>query len=128
MADDLVQQTLAFIDQAEQAARDAGGGTWETGCTCEGECRGKPECERIEGDDITIYPEGGHDAAQAEHIARNDPAAVLRRCAADRRIVEAYRLTAEAPELHADAWIVMKDVLADLAEGYRITGEGEDRG
>ena len=59
--------------------------------------------ERVEGIGITIYDEGGHNAEQAEHIARHDPARVLAECAAKRRIVEWHQnwpvLARTEPEL-----------------------------
>ena len=54
-------------------ARSAGGGEWHTLCRCEGECDGTSPCEEVEGDDIRIYAEGGHDCWQADHIAAHDP-------------------------------------------------------
>ena len=37
---------------------------------------------RVEGDDITVYDEGGHDAGQALHIALHDPQDVIADCEA----------------------------------------------
>lgn len=45
---------------------------------------------RIEGYLLTIFPGGGHDEADAEHIARHDPARVLAEVEAKRRIVELH--------------------------------------
>ncbi|MFE3281265.1 DUF6221 family protein [Nocardia sp. NPDC059239] len=45
------------------------------------------ECTVV-GAAMTIYDEGGHTAEQATHIARHDPARVLRQCAALRRVLE----------------------------------------
>src|SRR5688500_18090508 len=44
--------------------------------------------ERVEGDDLTIYDEGGHSEAHAAHIARWDPARVLAEVAAKRAIID----------------------------------------
>jgi hypothetical protein len=82
---DLASWLLEQIADDEHLARASGGKVWtrdphETG-------------QRIEGDDIHIYPEGGHDEDQAEHIARWDPKRVLAECAAKRRIIE--QLTTE---------------------------------
>lgn len=82
--EDLDAQLRTWLDEDRQLARWAAstrsgspGGHWKTGCSCDGECREHGDCERVEGDNITIYNEGGHDADQARHIARWDPATVL---------------------------------------------------
>lgn len=49
----------------------------------------------VEGQDITIYDEGGHSAEQARHIARHDPRSVLADIAAKRAVLELYRPVAE---------------------------------
>jgi Family of unknown function (DUF6221) len=91
---DLVEFLTAGFGEEESFARAASttgsgavGGHWATGCVCDGECRDRPECERVVGDNIRIYPEGGHDADQARHIAYWDPARVLAEVAAKRRIL-----------------------------------------
>jgi hypothetical protein len=81
----------ARLDEEEALAKAAGGGEWRTECTCgAGDCRGYPGCERITGEDITIYPEGGHDCDQAGYIAANDPKSTLASAAADRAILARY--------------------------------------
>lgn len=48
---------------------------------------------RVEGDNMIVYDEGGHNLDQAEHIATHDPARVLAECAAKRAIIaEDFRL------------------------------------
>ncbi|MFF3891360.1 DUF6221 family protein [Streptomyces sp. NPDC001914] len=77
----------------------------------------------------------------AEHIVRHDPAAVLRRCAADRRILAAhpYTTTVINPQDGSSnagfgcetchAWDAVPEgrgncsTLLDLAEGYGLTEE-----
>ena len=65
---------------ATEATRGGDGQWWVAG---EHEME---ECV-VEGDTFKIYDEGGHDAWQAEHIARHDPARVLAECAAKRAII-----------------------------------------
>ncbi|HEY1668517.1 MAG TPA: DUF6221 family protein [Trebonia sp.] len=87
----LIEFINARLAEEEATARAAGGGTWRTGCYCEGPCTGwGGGCCRVEGDDIKIYDEGGHDASQADHIARHDPARVLREIEAKRAILARY--------------------------------------
>ena len=74
--------------------------------------------------------------AEGEHIALNDPASVLRCCAADRKLLAMYRaLLVDAPRSHyADAGDlamqqertlpalnILRPVLLALAEGYGWT-------
>jgi hypothetical protein len=65
------------IEGDKERAEAAGGGAWHTGCRCDGDCRDYPDCDRVEGDDITIYNEGGHNSSQAVHIALHDPQDVI---------------------------------------------------
>lgn len=75
-------------------------GSWHTSSFCD------PYDQRmVEGVGITIYDEGGHTAEQAEHIARHDPARILREVAAKRAVM----------------------IAADDATSYDMTVEG-DRG
>lgn len=83
----------------------------------------------VVGDDMTIYDEGGHDEAQAEHIARHDPAHVLADVEARRRIVEHCSATigaaGEPPGIDHDDIPAIERVLRLLAlphadrPGYR---------
>ncbi|MFD8777486.1 DUF6221 family protein [Streptomyces sp. NPDC059916] len=67
------------------------------------------------------------DATLADHIAANDPASVLRRCAADRKLIYEVRRTAENAKSrpwdpmygpYADAMLAAAKV---VAEGYGWT-------
>jgi hypothetical protein len=99
--------TLTDFLEARYAEREAAAGeprTWTVGhhvCTdvmgeCDEPCEYLAECRvgkcdhcRIEGSDgMVIYDEGGHDAADAAHIALNDPASVLADIKAQRKILE----------------------------------------
>jgi hypothetical protein len=86
--DDLTAFLNARYGEAEALAREAGGGEWRTACICDGECLGlRSGCEVVEGDDIQIYAEGGHDAFQARYIAASAPAHRLRDIALKRAIL-----------------------------------------
>ena len=97
MIEDLAARVLAAIEEAEQIARASGGGD-----------RLLPRGVSWRREPMTIaayHPGwshrvvGGYDSAVvdeahetvARHIAHNDPATVLRRCAADRKLVEYVR-------------------------------------
>lgn len=86
----LIARLREAIDATEQLARRAGSNTWTV----------RPGARYIEGDDIVIYDEGGHTSDQAAHIVRHAPAAVLRRCEADRRILTRHKPVAEYPAPH----------------------------
>ena len=46
-----------------------------------------------DNDDVVVYNEGAPSMPQADHIALNDPASVLRRCAADRKLLASHQPT-----------------------------------
>jgi hypothetical protein len=52
------------------------------------------------------------------HITRHDPARVLAEVAAKRRIVDLYEIASASPELDRDAWLVMKEAVALLAQPF----------
>lgn len=74
----------------------------------------------VEGADIRIYDEGGHDEHQAAHIARHDPARVLAECAAKRAIVD------EATNQHTGG-IEFDGVLRALASIYADHPDFDER-
>lgn len=92
----LVEFLTVQLDDDEALAKRAGHtrsgklATWHVACD-HGDVHPDScyEC-RVEGDNITIYDEGGHDEHQAAHIARHDPTRVLREVAAKRRILERH--------------------------------------
>jgi hypothetical protein len=155
---DLVSGLLSAIEQREKLATGAGSRSWHVEhngrVNDEGDivdCEPGCDCCRVDGDDITIYDEGGHDGHQAAHIVANDPHSVLRLCRAHRKIVEDYRRTkmllAEANQrvlqqvvdglvstrqeqrdfdsLHVEE-AVLREVIEGLAEGYGLTTEEDD--
>lgn len=77
-------------------------------------------------DDSTIVRFYVQHSDVARHIALHDPASVLRRCAADRKIVEGCQETllavADGSEDY-DAGVVARFVLHTLAEGYGIEAQ-----
>lgn len=86
---DLHAWIIQQIDKTQriaEAARGQGEGRWhhETGYHS-----GRVEDERGK---TVVYDEGAPLEEEAAHIALNDPAAMLRRCAADRKILARHRL------------------------------------
>jgi hypothetical protein len=95
---DLMVGIAEFIEarpaEREQIAKYAAatrsgrpGGNWKVDCRCPGAHADDCYERRVEGDNITIYDEGGHDEDQARHIALNDPTYVLADIAAKRKIL-----------------------------------------
>jgi len=87
----MVVDVLAFLnarlDEQEKAARDAGGSLWHV--RHEHTLSGRPcDCMVVEGRDILIYDEGGHDRFQAAHIARHSPETVLADVEAKRKLID----------------------------------------
>jgi hypothetical protein len=84
------------IDHTEAVAHDAGGQAWhwEHG---HGDMCNDPTCPygELATDDTVLMDVHGFDITEpwqgAEHIALHDPAAVLRRCEADRRILTIHK-------------------------------------
>lgn len=121
---DLVTAALNLIYEREELAREAGGGVWKVdhdchlftdGQTCNQNCD-CCTCCRVDGDDITIYNEGGHDPKQAEHIAANDPRTVMLLCRSYRQAVHAY---VAAPEGTATAQ-ALRSFVEGLATGLEL--------
>ncbi|MEU8740568.1 DUF6221 family protein [Streptomyces halstedii] len=95
------EDVLAFLNAAiaehervAQEACDGGDGRWHSGwCPDdeieEGETSGAGVSD--ERDRTVVYDEGYPSKAQSVHIALNDPASVLRRCAADRKLIALHR-------------------------------------
>jgi hypothetical protein len=129
-----VPDLLAAIDETERIAQAATDGPW----LAVGE-RDEVGVDVVPTDRTGSYvvcpdPNAGMIPADAEHIARHDPAAVLRRCAADREIVDLYRATQTALEAAQGTVLAgackvrlgaYENVLRALAEGYGLTAEGE---
>ncbi|MEV6180167.1 DUF6221 family protein [Streptomyces sp. NPDC052015] len=86
-----ITQQVDETQRIAEAACGQGAGRWhhETGYHS-----GRVEDERGE---TVVYDEGAPLEEEAAHIALHDPAAVLRRCEADRRILERHRLD---PDVH----------------------------
>jgi len=136
---DLVTKLLAVIEETEWAARGATPGPWAAtfegaADAIDGEDEGRWELHspneyvRISAD--MIWPDDIH------HIAHNDPHTVLRRCAADRKLVELHRGRHECPsgEGHPTsgyAWFGDDEApwcttLHLLADGYNIKVAEDD--
>lgn len=92
---DFIKTQLALDEQIARLAGETRGGaiaSWHVDCDCPNKDAGvhADDCYacRVEGDNITIYDEGGHDEYQARHIARHDPATVLAKVEANRYLLE----------------------------------------
>jgi hypothetical protein len=92
VADDIVAFLNRCIDEDERVAT-AAGGTWTHECQhvddnnqYYDDTNPHPDCSRV-GGSILIYDEGGHDATDAEHMIRFDPARVLAEVQAKRAIL-----------------------------------------
>jgi hypothetical protein len=116
VSDDLAAFLSARLEEAEALARAAGGRAWRQG-----------DPERTPGwiqddsgslDSIVVYDEGAPTAAQAAHIALNDPARVLREVAAGRRLLACWHeqdgRRSNSAEDEARAWL-LDSLLADRA-------------
>ncbi|MET8278257.1 DUF6221 family protein [Micromonospora sp. NPDC005174] len=87
MTDDRIAWLTAQIDDDEQLAHDAGGrngphGHWTRD--------GSISCVVDADNKLIVYGEGEPTSDQADHIARHDPARVLRRIERDRRTLELH--------------------------------------
>jgi hypothetical protein len=138
------------VDETERLARQAAPGPWAVRpfvYGAPGDGYGPPadfEITDAHGAEIVdhlAYEGGGiHHGPTADHVARHDPDAVLRRCEADRRILARHNVDpAKATWSDATAcagcgtygdcdWPVTDNLndcpeLLDLAHAYGITGE-----
>lgn len=124
MADTLIDKLRAKLDETEDVARVAchgGEGRWS---------RSSDSYIDDETGKAVVNGEFALSDAQAEHIIRHDPASVLRRVAADRKILHMLRvngdgdLSVELPgETLCDDWCVRavgEYLLKTLAERYDI--------
>ena len=89
----LLEFITARLDEDEATARAAGDGRWRVDHWLDprSSCPTGCSCRRVEGLDFTVFDEGGHDEAQAEHMARHDPARVLREVEARHRTLIRHR-------------------------------------
>lgn len=112
---DLVAAIRAAIDETERVARATSQWTWAAGSIWFDAMRQLPLSVLGRADNVSL-----EDTA---HMARHDPTRVLRRCAADRKILA----WAQACDAWADHEATppfgmpnTDDLLAALAEGYSI--------
>ncbi|MYR75137.1 MULTISPECIES: DUF6221 family protein [unclassified Streptomyces] len=85
---------IAEHERVAQEACDGGDGRWHSGwCPDdeieEGETSGAGVSD--ERDRTVVYDEGYPTKPQSVHIALHDPASVLRRCAADRKLIAEHQ-------------------------------------
>ncbi len=86
-----IEERLTEGETTANAAILAGAGTWTQGISMFDSNVVRPEDASVAGDDLFIDRGGDNDIAlgHAIHIARNDPARVLRRVAVTRELVAA---------------------------------------
>jgi hypothetical protein len=104
MSNSMVAWLRAELDRVEQLARAAGDETWSADLSDFVEWDmvngrraevGREPGARVRGTSIAVYaPSAATERARADvlHIAAHDPAAVLRRVAADRQILDQHPL------------------------------------
>ncbi|HEX3782732.1 MAG TPA: DUF6221 family protein [Pseudonocardiaceae bacterium] len=146
MTDDLTEQLLAAMERVEQVARAAEAESpspWLRGDVYSIPSEDRDMYRQIydRTGNVVVYDEGAPGPDVADLIAHNDPASVLRRCAADRKILAEHgqadfgaygdrlcrRCRYEDDELEPDElhhWVVWPcPTLTALAEAYGITTE-----
>lgn len=117
------QSLLTWLDRAiserEDAARQAAPGPWATDMDND---------QVVAVDSVTVADvfslSGGQLRSTALHIAANDPASVLRRCATDRKLLKSLKALIEGDYIDDGEPVLAEHVLGILAEGYGWT-EGE---
>lgn len=77
---DLITRLLEAIGETERLAREASPGPWRAYRDSRGACVVFGDEQRVVVDTYASHDE--------RHILRNDPPTVLRRCAADRKLIE----------------------------------------
>lgn len=117
MTEDLAARLLAAIDETERIARaaaDGDSGDWFVGDKWNVYRREDTTPLDDEATNALVVYDNVHD--QSVHIVHNDPQAVLRRCAADRKILE----------LHNDPVRGFSTLQCATCVGSWATEEGED--
>lgn len=127
---DLVSRLLAAIEKTERLAQAATPGPWHVD--------DERYAEAIYGGETACVIGGGRWGGEASvfdstedalHIAHNDPAAVLRRCKADREIVDLHGPTRRTGVCQCCDWVSYPcHTLRALALGYGISVEEETTG
>lgn len=133
MSDDLETwlrgEITGDLELARDAAQPPSSGKWKVdhrGCDSDcpvrcpkaGQCHDEHcECEEVTGDNIRIYNEGGHDAFQAEHIARHDPRDTIVRCEAELAILGEFE--SNEAEFTPDYWHGLWVAIRHIGAGYR---------
>lgn len=121
----LTEFLLARIAEDEAAAQQAGSDTamrWKRSVDWMGDDSNGVEADGEQADEyddgVIVYDEGRPTKAEAEHIARHDPARVLAECEAKRRIVQSRPLIG-LPDLPGGAAPGTLDALHDEVERQR---------
>ena len=119
--EDILAYLERAIAKAETTARNAcheSAGQWNAngdGASCS---------VQDDNGDVVVYDEGWPSPTQADHIALNDPASVLRHCAADQKLIESLTAVINGDYIDDGEPVLAERVLDLFAEGYGWT-EGE---
>lgn len=112
-----VRAEMDAAEKVAEAARGDSDGVWSVD--------GHPHYDgcRIEDErgDVVVYDEGVPTAEQANHMARHDPAAVLRRIAADRKLLDECEAAHDWDNWGASG--LADSVIRGIAEGWGWTEE-----
>ncbi|MGW7398105.1 DUF6221 family protein [Streptomyces cyaneofuscatus] len=104
-----LDRAMTAIEQAAQAACEGGKGRWQSGWCREEELEEyeKPGSGVVDERDRTVvYDEGYPTNSQSVHIALHDPESVLRRCAADRKLIALHHNDGfECPVCAGEPWV-----------------------
>jgi hypothetical protein len=112
---DLIAFLNARLDEDEAAAKDASGSDWRPGGSVWMMRAHPSEVQMVRTDAglAVIHDDGSPSDAEAIHIARHDPARVLREVAAKRRIVGELANEVNTIDADRDGWTGVHD--RDLA-------------
>lgn len=128
--DELVEFLRERIAEEQAVAREAGGDVWTVYCPYVPVMAGDDPEDSIRHlagpshadeasiadskGDAVVYDEGSPSPRQARHIARHDPARVLRECEAHLRIVEHYT---------KEQWVISQGHRTEWTEGGQAARE-----
>jgi hypothetical protein len=118
-AEEAAERIRALVAEDERLALYAGGRPWRVACDCGAAHEDDCFVRRIEGPDIVIYDEGGHDEDQARHIVRQDPAHVLARSATLLDVLADLERIAERSD-HPDPRSWARTAICGLAQAWEL--------
>ncbi|MFE9064951.1 DUF6221 family protein [Streptomyces violaceusniger] len=129
-----ISQQIGTTERLAVKAAQCTANEWEAVCSLILTVRTESD-ERVAGEAVIESSFHTFDEALL-HTARHDPAAVLRRCVADRKILDLYKVTKQIAEQSDDPNVMdlinaarqnlpaLTSVVRSLAEGYGWTENG----